>query len=426
MVRRKPSRSVHFAELVNLPWGGPDGMIEAFVETPHVSIMTDRRSRLMRAPLRVRVNPWGWIDVCASAPISAQGTRADHIWLYRFSPTGALVHSMQLPAPSPDAREWHNVDLLTDEAGSIYLLDSFNDDKGQQNSLRKIAPDGRVIWSRTGSHSIEKFDVGQLRGQYRQLLGDARSGVYLAATQHRGLVARIDPANGELTTYADWGEYTGEVFMDGKAQIYYVRFVPKIGTRCWCGYDPASRLETITSCDRALYALLAMPIATDNQGQGYAVAGGCISCIGRDGSLQWQEHLENLVIDPKIDAILISTYSDGTVNVRIWEKADGLKQELKLALPSALAQEIGDWELAHVDAAGKYFLYGGEIAEKDGTQLVYSPLGELEGQMTPAPEMHRNEYRLQAGRTWAVDLQGGIYLPVLGPRSFHVVRMVHV
>jgi len=241
---------------------------------------------------------------------------------------------------------------------------------------------------------------------------------------------RIDGHRGILESYADWGEWTGEVYMDGEGKLYYVRYLPAIRKRGWTSYDPQTRKEHVVPCDDSLYGFLAMPIAVDEQGQAYAVMGMHIVCLDKKGSPLWQEHIDNIIIDEEKSIIYTSSFttSDSTAEVVVRESADGgeFRRELTLALPPHLVEPGERWQLIYTDSEGKYYIYGGETPQKDGTLVVYSSLGALEDVPTPVPDVHLRENRLQAASTWSIDSQGNVYLPLLGSTGLHIIELSHI
>jgi len=338
---------------------------------------------------------------------------------------------VELSPPVINSSGWLISDFLTDETGNIYLIETIQDTTGEHNYLRKLTSKGEPVWVRSGPVSTTSLDLTEFEGTFQQLFVDQKSNLYIPATQHSGLVARIDPLNGTLEPYADWGEWSGEVYMDGKGKIYYVRYLPESGKRCWVSYDPYMQKENVVPCDEGLYSFLAGPIGVDTEGRGYAAMGMQIACIDKGGSLLWQEHIDNIVVDERKGTIYTSTFtvSDSTAEIHVqeWADSNGLKRETKLAVPPhVFVGHEGVWRLMHMDLEGRYYVYGGETPREEGMQVVYSALGVPEGETVPTPDIHLREYRLQAARTWSVDLEGNVYLPLLGPTNFHIIKLSHL
>ncbi len=418
------NNSVSFHNIVNVPWNRKTGIPELLVGTPQTSIITNKTPRKMRAPVNIRITPWGGIDILAYKPDYNQEVDTR---LYRFSPQGKLVSTVEINPPQGENNGWRILDFIIDENGYIYLIENYRKDSVTQNYLRKLTPQGQPIWTRSGAFNSQKLDINKLEGDFRQLLIDENSVPYLAATRHRGLVARINSENGSLEPYADWGEWTGEVFMDGKSKIYYVSYRPQRKTRCWTNYDPTLKKETLVNCDRNLYGLLAIPIGVDNQGRGYAVSGMSIGAIGNN-SLVWHKKIDNIVLQEDKSTIYTSNFNalnnGGEIDVYQWENNSQSTKEIKLKIPKNVMQQgRGGGRLVYLDAEGNYYVYAGETPTVDGTLIVYSPEGVIKEQQKPAPDIHLMEYRLQRGRSWGVDLEGNIYLPLLGSTGLHVIKL---
>src|SRR5579859_571643 len=244
-----------YREIVAVPWGI---IPERFVSTPQSSRLAENVPRTMRAPVRIRVNPWGELGILAYPPNSAPQTSST-VTLFRFSSTGDLIAQLTFHAPFSNKTGWRILDYVTEQSGNLYLLETFLDQTGTYNQLRKISLEGHVVWSHSGRYGAD-LRLDYLDGDFQQLLIDQNAQPYLSASRHRGLVAGINPDNGDLMPYADWGTWTGEVFMDGKGRIHYVRYLPESRQRAWTVYDPQTRQEYQTPCDERLYGLLAMPL----------------------------------------------------------------------------------------------------------------------------------------------------------------------
>jgi hypothetical protein len=85
--------------------------------------------------------------------------------------------------------------------------------------------------------------------------------------------------------------------------------------------------------------------------------------------------------------------------------------------------EGGAWKLIHVDEQERYAIFGGEEPGQAGTLLVYSSNGKLEERITPPPDLLPVESTLENHSFWEVDARGRVYLPVLDPQGFKVIRL---
>jgi len=420
------NNAFHLEEIIRVPWGSPEGIPEAFVMKPQTSMLTSKVPGQMRASLRIRVAPWRSISVLASNPTRGYETQ---VALYTFSQKGQLLGHVEVRPPTPGQSEWQIVDFLTDEVGYIYLLETARDRDGEQNVLRKLTPQGETVWERSGPVSRVALDLAAFKGTFHQLLIDEQSNLYLPATQHTGLVTRIDPLNGKFNPYADWGDWTGEVYVDGKGTLHYVRYLPKERKQSWTSYDPRMQKEHLNLCDENL-STLSIPIAADSQGRGYAVMGMDITCISSKCSLLWQEHIDNIVVDEAKNSMYSSvcTLTDSHAEIHIQKRATSgeSRGDIRLTIPPHLIKTSGTWRLIYTDTEERYYVYGGETSTQYGTLVVYSSSRNIEDIVNPAPDVHLREYRLQPPRTWSVDLEGNMYLPLLGSTSFHFIKLSHI
>jgi hypothetical protein len=76
-----------------------------------------------------------------------------------------------------------------------------------------------------------------------------------------------------------------------------------------------------------------------------------------------------------------------------------------------------------VDEQERYTIFGGEEPGQAGTLLVYSSNGDLEERITPPPDLLLIESTLENHSFWEVDAHGRVYLPVIAPQGFKVIRL---
>lgn len=418
---KSAEHNVRLAEVVREPWGD-DGLPTAWVEVYPSSLLTAAAPQRQRASVRVRALPGGEVAVLAKDPVYNAGGPAV---IQRYSERGELRAALRVgPPASAQGESWSIRDFRADPAGNVYLLETVGGGAGLLNSLRKLDASGAVVWERAGEFDDDRLDLAQLRGSFDQLLADAGGNVYLPATRHRGEVARIDPAGGEPEPYADWGDWTGEVFMDGEGRLHYVRYDPGTRRRGWARYDPRTRREELHEGDESVYGLFDIPFGTDARGRCYAAMGTRLTCLSREAVPLWQERLDNLVVAG--GAIYASegrqSSSGPEVVVRRWDSDGAYTGETILRVPSPPAGEgLANWRLVALDDSGRFHVRGGAAVEESA--LVYSPGGELESTAEASADSAEAESRLQENRTWDVDLAGGVLLPVLGPSAFHLVRL---
>ena len=410
-----------YKEFACIAWKSPGGPGDSFVSTPQFSMMTNKPARKMRAPVRLRSAPAGELAVLANDP--AHTAEELSPTLYRFAANGSLLTRLGLTSPGDVDERWLIQDFVPDPDGALYLLETLQDEKST-NILRKLGPAGEPRWLHTGPMQMAPADLEALAGSYPQLLIDARSTCYLSGSRHHGLVGRIDGESGRLNVYADLGEWRGDVFMDSVGKLYFVRYVPALQGRQWISYDPLTSQEKVTTGADGLTASLALPVAVDDRGRAYTTSGMSLMRMSVTGSLNWRIRIDSVVVDQAAATLYVSRHEKdaGQVWIQRWG-ADGLDQELPLTLPAAMrAAKGGAYRLAYLEH-GDFVIHGGETGAQLGSLLVYSSAGEFKRTMSPAPETHRQEFNLQAPGTWAVDLQGDIFLPVLGPTHLHIVKL---
>jgi hypothetical protein len=415
--------SASFREVLRVAWDEAGDFPGRWIAGPQTSAWTDGPPPRMRAPIRVRALPTGDIAVLAKDPAYFADGPAT---VRRYSAQGELRAALRVEPPSGVQGEvWRITDFLADAAGAVYLLETLAGDAGLHHSLRKLDSSGAVVWARAGSYADDEMDIARLRGNFGQLLTDASGAVYLAATRHRGLVARLDPASGEPQPYADWGEWTGEVFMDGEGRLYYVRYDPESRRRGWACYDPRTRSEEVYEGDESAYALFDITFGTDARGRCYSAMGMHLACLTREAEPLWQEQIDNVVVADGGALYASQSRPAGAgaeVVIKRWEADGAYAGEMVLSVPSPPAREsLTRWRLVSLDDAGRFHVRGGAAGEE--AELVYSTRGELEAVTQPAPDSPETEFSLSGSRDWSVDLEGGVYLSVLGPLAFHLLRL---
>jgi hypothetical protein len=409
---------VRLAPVLHVPWDAATGIPSVFGEVTRTGVATPRPPRLMRAAVRLRVTPWGGLTFVAPCP---DGTRL----ACQFS-QGVLLQRTGLQPPFTRLEAWGISDFLADASGCLYLLETGSASGKTYNFLRKCTAQGEVLWQRQGVFSAQAENVRDLEGSFRQLLMDANGTPYLPATAHRGAVVRIDPDSATFEPYADWGQWTGEVFMDGGGVLYFVRYVAEAKSRGWARYDPRTRKEALVLCAPEVYPLLALPVGVDDCGRAYAVSGMCLGCIA-DGFHSWSLRFDNLLRGGPKHSLYASRLrragERGQVMLTRWD-AEGSEQGLPVVdIPDDLLRgEESCWYLIDVDAAENFYVSSNETQTRESVLLSYSSAGLLTGKTRPAPAVHLRENRLQAARSWAVDLEGAVYLPILGSSGLDIVQ----
>jgi hypothetical protein len=385
------TRNDIFEEIINIPWGSEKGLPEYFVGDIQFGVRTNKVLRKLRAPVRLRVDPWGGINVLVG---NFNNDPKVETWLYRFSSKGKLINHFKIQSPKVNQESWRIVDYVVDQAGYIYLIETTDNKSNKQNYLRKLTSGGKLVWIHSGILDKEKLDYQKLRGNFTQLLIDNKSRVYLSTTEDQGLILKVSSTDGKLEPYINWRETLGDkIFMDGQGKIYN---------------QPSSNV-----------------IGIDDKGRQYQVDNWDISRINK-GKVSWCKQINNIILQSDNNAIYIFQRFDfqKELHIQKLKKADLNNQEIKLVLPDNLIPNGGRRAmLIYIDEQENYYIYAGETPREDGTMFVYSSLGKLKSYKKPAPPFHLFQFRLQTYDTWNVDLEGNIYLPILGPKSFHVIKI---
>jgi hypothetical protein len=341
-----------------------------------------------------------------------------------YASDGRAEHRTTVPPVTP-ARGWRIVDFAPASDGSVYLLEHSAEDRAR-NHLRRLTSAGEVVWHRSGSATADGVDLERLDGGFDRLLVDRGAAAYLSAARLRGLVARIDPATGRLEPHADWGDYRGEAFMDGKGFVYYVQYLPQTGLRYWVRLDPRAGEVFQVAAGAELTDYLGRPVGVDDRARAYGVSGMGMACMAEDGSPAWIFACEGLVPGPSQELwTSISRVEEGgaVVELRPWSPGSGPGEPKELVIPPGVGATPGTWRLVDVDD-GRFSVFGGETHDRPGALLVFGADGEVREVNDPAPpDVRLSGYWLQPPTTWSVALDGSVYLPVSGPDRLEVVRL---
>ncbi|HSK77768.1 MAG TPA: hypothetical protein VLQ45_15055 [Thermoanaerobaculia bacterium] len=317
-------KGFHVSEVAKIPWGAPPGIPEIFVDEARDSRWTAEPPRQERASIGLRLAPDGAFGLLAADPLTGSGLPPQ---VLRLTPTGSLSRR-ELAPPASHFLQWQIVDFALDRNAGVYLLEQIAAHGGGATTLRKIGADGVEVWRRSEHSWQVEPDLEVPAGSFTGLLTGS-SGVYISA-RDRGLIARIDPASGKLTRYADLPPWTGDALVGPDERVYYVRFAPERNARAWVCLDPETSRETETLCSPAAFDLLALPIGVDARGRAYGVHGWTVGCIEPQGSLLWRESLDG-----------------GSAAVR---KATGEDRDLRLG--SATSWRVSRDGVIYLSAAG--------------------------------------------------------------------------
>jgi hypothetical protein len=294
-------------------------------------------------------------------------------------------------------------DFVVDEAGYTYFL------KSRDVYLSKFTPGGKLVWKSPGIINSDSPYEQQQDPYYDKLLMDSNSNAYVAITRRalpsttyktsRPAAFKINSENGALKFYQNWGEKGfsyKRVFMDGQGNIYSPFYVEPIGIDKW--------------------------------GREYSLSERYILRYEQE-RVTWEERMRNIVLLPEKNGLYISqpTNASREIDIRGWEQGGSVQKQIKLVLPENV---VPGWNgiptLIHIDSQGNYYIHGGETRTEEPTLMIFSPQGVLKSSQKPAPPFHLLRYYIPIINPWAVDLEGNIYLPILGPKSFHVIKITPI
>ena len=431
--RRGMSSNLTFEIVAKGPWGdGPNEIPFVLENYPLFGYISSDQMRKIRASVRIRLSPQSFIHALADAPLRTSGRGP--VFIHHFNVEGKIIRKTPvLSMDLPDTDELMILDYAVDAAGNSYLLERVHSMQSNQsiNRLRKIKPDGEIQWSRTGPVSDQEFDFNSLKGSFTKLLMDGRSRLYLPATHHTGAIAEIDPASGAVARVYTSDKFSNQVFMNDLGVISYILYFPDSNRRGIGRFNLANQRFTFFVGGVELYGLLLYPFGVDASSNVYVWNDSAIVRISPDGKTHEMAAFDNIVVRSSDDAIFSSRLlsGNGRSSMVLVERhqPNGASMRRELQLPEDLSARYlgkgGGWKLIHVDEQERYAIFGGEEPGQAGTLLVYSSHGDLEERITPPPDLLPIESTLENHSFWEVDAHGSVYLPVIAPQGFKVIRL---
>jgi hypothetical protein len=431
--RRGMSSKLTFEIVARGTWGdGPNEIPLVLENYPSFGYLSSEQMRKIRAPVRIRLNPQGSIHALSDAPLRTPD--AGPVFIDHFNAEGNIIRKTPvLSIDRPNTDELMILDYVVDAAGNSYLLERIHSRQSNQsiNRLRKIKPDGEIQWSRTGPVSDQEFDFNSLKGSFTKLLMDGRSRLYLPATHHTGAIAEIDPATGAVTHVYTSDKFSNQVFMNDLGVISYILYFPDLNRRGIGHFNLADQRFTFFVGGVEIYGALLYPFGVDASSNMYVWNDSAIARISPDGNTHKVAAFDNIVVRPSDGAIfssrLLSGHERSSMVLVERHPAGGGSTRRELQLPEDLSARFpgkgGGWKLIQVDEKERYTIFGGEEPGHAGTLLVYSSNGNLEERMTPPPDLLPIESTLENHSFWEVDAHGRVYLPVIAPQGFKVIRL---
>jgi hypothetical protein len=275
-------------EVARIPWGGPAGLPELFVDEPTGGVWSGEALRKVHAPVPLRLAADGSFALLAGDPLVRSGLPAE---VLRLTAAGVAGGRVRLEPPEGGLLQWQIRDFAVDREGCVYLLELATRQDGGTTLLRKIRPDGEEVWRRSSPWRLGP-DRELPPGSASRLLTGGGTFVGLSAAPRHGLVARIDPRTGELSPYVDLAPWTGEALLGPDDKVYYVRLVTGRNARAWVRRDPDTGEEAAAVCAADAFDVLGQPIGVDVEGRAYGVDGAALGCVATSGALLWKEMLD--------------------------------------------------------------------------------------------------------------------------------------
>jgi hypothetical protein len=375
---------------------------------------------MRRAPVRLRANYRGGADLLAV------GSHPDGATRYVVARVEALgkVQRIELVAPVGGNTAWRVLDVAVDSQGNMYVLELVGEEQ-EQHSLRKLSPTGSQLWERRGPVDLSRLAVEQLRGNFDQLLIDGADNVYLPATRHRGRLAQVDPHTGTTSVVADWGNWTGEVLMDSRGRVFFVRYDASEGRRAWVSVDPITNKQTSILGSEEAWEFLASPFGVDDAGRAYGASGNTLANVGTDGQLTWRMRLDNIVVGAPGQLVLSAMAEESGapfVNATLVE-SDRITAQIRLDLPAQVVEQNGFWRIAAQREDGGFVVHGGARSDAAGLIINYSPTGGYESVSQAGADVFLTHFDLQRPSQSSVHPDGSIVLGVRGPEGLHLFAL---
>ena len=387
--------------------------------------------RKVRAPVRIRLDAWGGIHALADAPLRTPAR--GHIFIHHFDAEGRITGKTLVPANNQFvASDLIILDFVADTEGNTYFIEQIHSRQSNlsNNRLRKVSKDGDTLWSRTGAISGDEFELNGLKGNFKRLLMDGNSRLYLPATEHAGIIAEINPVTGNVMQVYTSDKYSNKIFMNEKGIVLYVLYFPEVNRRGLGYFNLADqRLKTIVG-GIELYGGLLYPFGVDAASNLYTWNDFVIAKISSDGHINVIAMFDNLTVRSNDGTVFTShLLSDDGQSSRVLVESYSPRGEfghIVLSLPEELQRRCGGWKLIHVDKQDRYYVFGGEEPGQAGVLLIYSKDNKLEEAISPPPDLLNMESTLEHYSLWEVDSHGRIYLPVIDAEGFKIVRLTEI
>jgi hypothetical protein len=230
--------------------------------------------------------------------------------------------------------------------------------------------------------------------------------------------------------------------MDNNGLLYYIKELADAdGLRhnYWIQYNTKNAKEVFSTGNDEIYELLGIPVATDDLGLGYGVMGFEMACINKNNSVEWKEKIENIVVDTiNQNLYLCNSKNDNNSNtliVDIYKKNGVFSEQLELTIPVEVSKkyDIGNWSIINIikgnnlNILGINPLYFNRQANKYQYRKILLEYDLSDNKIIAIDEnpslLYKKGYRIQRANDWQIDRNGNVYIPLLGPQSFYVIKV---
>jgi hypothetical protein len=390
--------------------------------------------RLQRPLYGVRLDAKGQMYILAATgtPISPEHPG---LCLVTVGASNA-IRTRRIPAGATDSRSAQVLDFAPDEAGGVYLLEMVQAESGESlNRLRRVDPQGRQLWARTGSVDHHELDLTALRGELGYLRGAADS-VYVAPQSPQYGLARVDRDSGDIGLAADVGADVGNLILGANGALYFSQFREVAGQqrRVVLHRGLSQEHEQVVLTEIQLLDDLA---GVDDLDRIYVRLSDGFARMAADGRVEWHQRVSGAVDAFAEQAVYVCTRSESTgpggLEVQAWDvvgTAGEPRATLTLEVPADAWPTAGDvLTLVGVDR-GRFYLYGGETSLGPGLLLIYDADGRLqerasfdgEGFDALNARLLPIESRLGPPSTQQIDRHGNVYVPLADPTGFKILR----
>jgi hypothetical protein len=406
-----------FFVLASVPWGDGARQIQPRLQDyPSFAIASEAQKQQIHAPVRLRLGAARSLHVL-NEDYRDLGSESSAC-VTHLSAAGAWEGKTPVPPPPAGAESRRIEDFAVDPDHNSFFLESLTLDGERCQRLVKLNKGGELVWE-----SRESLDEQAGRGR---LFIDDQARLYRVSRPHR--VVQIDAGDGRAFGSIDLRAHAEEKLFVGPAGVIFrTMFLETHNCYAMAAYDAASGREQVVAGDATLYGVLPYCFGVDGQRRFYAYqsprqerAGALVRAPFTDEGVDIHL-LEGLVVQSD-HPVVFTYFMEGASAVITRYEAGGARGELILSVPDEFEEKAAEnCRLIRVDEAGRFHLLVGERPQSTGILLILGEGGELLEAVSPAPKLRALMSAAQPFRSWQVDAEGNVYIPVLQPDSLNVV-----